>query len=146
MWKAEACNKLMGSISALLQIGNCCGRGELLTAPCSIWPYRDLNLKTSASETNALRLDQLAGCKETILFLSKTIISNYFCMCRDNYAFVTFHNTADAYKAIEHGNEGEEEVFDLCFGGRRQFCQTSYADLGKFFFVFYVFLFFFCVE
>ena len=59
-------------------------------------------------------------------------------MCRDNYAFVTFHNTADAYKAIEHGNEGEEEVFDLCFGGRRQFCQTSYADLGKFF----LFLFF----
>jgi len=52
---------------------------------------------------------------------------------RDSYAFVTFHNTRDAYNAIEKGNEGEKEVFDLCFGGRRQFCQTNYADLGKFF-------------
>lgn len=24
-----------------------------------------------------------------------------------------------------------EQHFDLCFGGRRQFCDTEYADLGK---------------
>lgn len=33
---------------------------------------------------------------------------------------------------ISEGNQvpGEQE-FDLCFGGRRQFCKTEYADLGK---------------
>lgn len=25
-----------------------------------------------------------------------------------------------------------EKPFDLCFGGRRQFCDTDYADLGKY--------------
>lgn len=32
---------------------------------------------------------------------------------------------------ISEGNQvpGEQE-FDLCFGGRRQFCKTEYADLG----------------
>lgn len=48
----------------------------------------------------------------------------------DNYGFVTFCYTCDAYAAIEKGNSiPGEPVFDLCFGGRRQFCATDYADL-----------------
>ena len=37
-----------------------CG-GETLATPWSIWPARDLNCRSPASETNALSLDQLAG-------------------------------------------------------------------------------------
>ncbi|CAK6979016.1 peroxisome proliferator-activated receptor gamma coactivator-related protein 1 [Scomber scombrus] len=50
----------------------------------------------------------------------------------DNYGFVTYYNTNDAFTAIENGSKlrkPDELPFDLCFGGRRQFCQTSYADL-----------------
>lgn len=52
---------------------------------------------------------------------------------RDNYGFVTYYDTKDAFTAIENGSklrQPDELPFDLCFGGRRQFCQTSYADLG----------------
>lgn len=52
---------------------------------------------------------------------------------RDNYGFVTFFDTKDAFSAIENGSKlrnPDELPFDLCFGGRRQFCQSSYADLG----------------
>ncbi|MEQ2160934.1 hypothetical protein GOODEAATRI_004564 [Goodea atripinnis] len=52
----------------------------------------------------------------------------------DNYGFVTYYNTNDAFTAIENGSKlrkPDELPFDLCFGGRRQFCQSSYADLGK---------------
>lgn len=52
---------------------------------------------------------------------------------RDNYGFVTYYDTKDAFAAIENGSKlrkPDELPFDLCFGGRRQFCQTSYADLG----------------
>lgn len=52
---------------------------------------------------------------------------------RDNYGFVTYYNKKDAFTAIENGSKlrkPDELPFDLCFGGRRQFCQTSYADLG----------------
>lgn len=52
---------------------------------------------------------------------------------RDNYGFVTYYDTKDAFTAIENGSKlrkPDELPFDLCFGGRRQFCQTSYADLG----------------
>ncbi|XP_013378630.1 serine/arginine repetitive matrix protein 2 isoform X2 [Lingula anatina] len=48
----------------------------------------------------------------------------------DNYGFVTFAYTCDAYAAIEKGNRIRgEPIFDLCFGGRREFCKNSYADL-----------------
>ncbi|KAL5015839.1 hypothetical protein ScPMuIL_005428 [Solemya velum] len=47
----------------------------------------------------------------------------------DNYGFVTFAYTCDAYAAIEKGNDIPGENLDLCFGGRRQFCKTDYADL-----------------
>ncbi|XP_070832925.1 peroxisome proliferator-activated receptor gamma coactivator-related protein 1 [Chaetodon trifascialis] len=52
----------------------------------------------------------------------------------DNYGFVTYYNNQDAFTAIENGSKlrkPDELPFDLCFGGRRQFCQTSYADLDS---------------
>ena len=53
----------------------------------------------------------------------------------DNYGFVTYYDTKDAFTAIENGGKlrkPNELPFDLCFGGRRQFCRTSYADLGTY--------------
>lgn len=48
----------------------------------------------------------------------------------DNYGFVTFMYTCDAYAAIEKGKTIPAlRGFDLCFGGRRQFCDVEYADL-----------------
>lgn len=52
----------------------------------------------------------------------------------DNYGFVTYYNTNDAFMAIENGSKlrkPDELPFDLCFGGRRQFCQSNYADLDS---------------
>ncbi|XP_077501999.1 uncharacterized protein LOC144113009 [Amblyomma americanum] len=50
----------------------------------------------------------------------------------DNYGFVTFLRGADAYEAVEHGNDDPKlPRFDLCFGGRRQFCRTNWADLDS---------------
>lgn len=52
----------------------------------------------------------------------------------DNYGFVTYYNNKDAFDAIENGSklrEQNELPFDLCFGGRRQFCKTNYADLDS---------------
>lgn len=50
----------------------------------------------------------------------------------DNYGFVTFLRGSDAYEAVEHGNDDPKlPQFDLCFGGRRQFCRTNWADLDS---------------
>ncbi|CAL8359072.1 unnamed protein product [Boreogadus saida] len=52
----------------------------------------------------------------------------------DNYGFVTYYDTKNAFTAIENGGKlrkPDELPFDLCFGGRRQFCKTSYADLDS---------------
>ncbi|XP_026212092.1 peroxisome proliferator-activated receptor gamma coactivator-related protein 1 [Anabas testudineus] len=52
----------------------------------------------------------------------------------DNYGFVTYYNTKDAFTAIENGSKlrkPDELPFDLCFGGRRQFCKSSYSDLDS---------------
>ncbi|XP_050049130.1 uncharacterized protein [Dermacentor andersoni] len=50
----------------------------------------------------------------------------------DNYGFVTFLRGSDAYEAVEHGNDDPKlPRFDLCFGGRRQFCRTNWADLDS---------------
>ncbi|KAJ8418106.1 hypothetical protein AAFF_G00138150 [Aldrovandia affinis] len=52
----------------------------------------------------------------------------------DNYGFITYYNTKDAFNAIENGGklrQPDELPFDLCFGGRRQFCKSSYADLDS---------------
>ncbi|XP_069095698.1 peroxisome proliferator-activated receptor gamma coactivator-related protein 1 [Pleurodeles waltl] len=52
----------------------------------------------------------------------------------DNYGFVTYRYTEDAFTAIENGHKlrrPDELPFDLCFGGRRQFCKSNYADLDS---------------
>lgn len=52
----------------------------------------------------------------------------------DNYGFVTYRYAEEAFAAIESGHklrQADEQPFDLCFGGRRQFCKRSYSDLGK---------------
>ncbi|XP_016359699.1 peroxisome proliferator-activated receptor gamma coactivator-related protein 1-like isoform X3 [Sinocyclocheilus anshuiensis] len=52
----------------------------------------------------------------------------------DNYGFITYHSTDDAYAAIESGSKlrlPDELPFDICFGGRRQFCKSNYADLDS---------------
>uniref|UniRef100_A0A672G8T0 PPARG related coactivator 1 n=1 Tax=Salarias fasciatus TaxID=181472 RepID=A0A672G8T0_SALFA len=52
----------------------------------------------------------------------------------DNYGFVTYYDKKAAFTAIENGGKlrkPDELPFDLCFGGRRQFCQSSYADLDS---------------
>ncbi|KFZ57133.1 Peroxisome proliferator-activated receptor gamma coactivator-related protein 1, partial [Podiceps cristatus] len=49
----------------------------------------------------------------------------------DNYGFVTYRY---AEAAIESGHKlrrPDEQPFDLCFGGRRQFCRRNYADLDS---------------
>nr|XP_019939616.1 PREDICTED: peroxisome proliferator-activated receptor gamma coactivator-related protein 1-like isoform X1 [Paralichthys olivaceus] len=50
----------------------------------------------------------------------------------DHYGFVTFYNMKDAFAAIENGGKlrkPDELPFDICFGGRRQFCNSNYSDL-----------------
>ncbi|KAM4033731.1 peroxisome proliferator-activated receptor gamma coactivator-related protein 1 [Anomaloglossus baeobatrachus] len=52
----------------------------------------------------------------------------------DNYGFVTYRCTREAFAAIENGHKLRlpgELPFDLCFGGRRQFCKSTYADLDS---------------
>ncbi|XP_029002000.1 peroxisome proliferator-activated receptor gamma coactivator-related protein 1 isoform X2 [Betta splendens] len=50
----------------------------------------------------------------------------------DHYAFVTFFTMEDAFAAIDNGGklrQPDELPFDICFGGRRQFCNSNYSDL-----------------
>ncbi|XP_053245438.1 peroxisome proliferator-activated receptor gamma coactivator-related protein 1 [Podarcis raffonei] len=52
----------------------------------------------------------------------------------DNYGFVTYRYAEDAFAAIDGGHSlqrPDEQPFDLCFGGRRQFCKRNYADLDS---------------
>ncbi|XP_077205577.1 peroxisome proliferator-activated receptor gamma coactivator-related protein 1 isoform X2 [Paroedura picta] len=52
----------------------------------------------------------------------------------DNYGFVTYRYAEEAFAAIEGGrtlHRPDEQPFDLCFGGRRQFCKRSYTDLDS---------------
>lgn len=47
---------------------------------------------------------------------------------------MTYRYAEDAFAAIEGGHallRPDEQPFDLGFGGRRQFCKRSYADLGE---------------
>ncbi|XP_019872715.2 uncharacterized protein LOC109600958 isoform X2 [Aethina tumida] len=61
-----------------------------------------------------------------------TNVSLHFRDHGDNYGFVTFKNKYDAYEALEHGNDDPYlPKYDLSFGGRRIFCQTSYSDLDN---------------
>ncbi|KAG8015159.1 Peroxisome proliferator-activated receptor gamma coactivator-related protein 1 [Nibea albiflora] len=59
-------------------------------------------------------------------------VSLHFRERGDHYGFVTFYNMDDAFAAIDNGGKlrrPDELPFDLCFGGRRQFCNSDYADL-----------------
>ncbi|XP_008408397.1 peroxisome proliferator-activated receptor gamma coactivator-related protein 1 isoform X3 [Poecilia reticulata] len=59
-------------------------------------------------------------------------VSLHFRDGSDHYGFVTFYNTENAFAAIDNGGklrQPDELPFDLCFGGRRQFCNSDYADL-----------------
>ncbi|XP_061578619.1 peroxisome proliferator-activated receptor gamma coactivator-related protein 1 isoform X2 [Cololabis saira] len=50
----------------------------------------------------------------------------------DHYGFVTFYTMEDAFAAIDNGGKlrkPDELPLDICFGGRRQFCNSDYADL-----------------
>jgi peroxisome proliferator-activated receptor gamma coactivator-related protein 1 len=59
-------------------------------------------------------------------------ISVHFRDRGDNYGFVTFRNKADAFAAIEQGNDDTSyPKVDLCFGGRRTFCKEKYSDLDS---------------
>uniref|UniRef100_A0A6J0TG06 Peroxisome proliferator-activated receptor gamma coactivator-related protein 1 n=1 Tax=Pogona vitticeps TaxID=103695 RepID=A0A6J0TG06_9SAUR len=52
----------------------------------------------------------------------------------DNYGFVTYRYAEEAFAAIEGGHtlcRPDEQPFDLCFGGRRQFCKRNYTDLDS---------------
>ncbi|KAM3835425.1 peroxisome proliferator-activated receptor gamma coactivator-related protein 1 isoform 2-T3 [Vipera latastei] len=52
----------------------------------------------------------------------------------DNFGFVTYRYAEDAFAAIEGGQallRPDEQPFELGFGGRRQFCKRSYADLDS---------------
>jgi len=57
-------------------------------------------------------------------------ISVHFRDRGDNYGFLTFQKSEDAYRAIEHGNDDKSlPKYDICFGGRRAFCREDYYDL-----------------
>ncbi|CAG0894233.1 unnamed protein product [Darwinula stevensoni] len=57
-------------------------------------------------------------------------VSIHFRDYGDNYGFVTFCHCRDAVAAIEHGNDDPTlPRYDITFGGRREFCGKSYADL-----------------
>ncbi|KAJ8271288.1 hypothetical protein COCON_G00101470 [Conger conger] len=53
---------------------------------------------------------------------------------RDNFGFLTFRYTCDALAALENGHtlrRSTEPRFQLCFGGRKQFCRSTYTDLDS---------------
>ncbi|EFN77825.1 Peroxisome proliferator-activated receptor gamma coactivator 1-alpha [Harpegnathos saltator] len=56
-------------------------------------------------------------------------ISLHFRTQAISFGFVTFEDKNDAYRAVEHGNDGQSPKYHLSFGGRRAFCQVNYADL-----------------
>ncbi|XP_049575792.1 peroxisome proliferator-activated receptor gamma coactivator-related protein 1 [Syngnathus scovelli] len=59
-------------------------------------------------------------------------VSLHFREKGDHYGFVTFYHMDDAFAAIDNGGKlrrADELPFDICFGGRRQFCNSDYADL-----------------
>lgn len=61
-------------------------------------------------------------------------VSLHFRDRSDSYGFVTFYHMKDAFAAIENGSKlrrPDELPFDICFGGRRQFCKSDYADLDS---------------
>uniref|UniRef100_A0A8C9RYJ1 PPARG coactivator 1 alpha n=1 Tax=Scleropages formosus TaxID=113540 RepID=A0A8C9RYJ1_SCLFO len=52
----------------------------------------------------------------------------------DNFGFITYRYTCDAFAALEKGHTlhgSDEPHLELHFGGRRQFCKPSYTDLDS---------------
>ncbi|KPP74552.1 hypothetical protein Z043_106283 [Scleropages formosus] len=52
----------------------------------------------------------------------------------DNFGFITYRYTCDAFAALEKGHTlhgSDEPHLELHFGGRRQFCKPSYTDLVR---------------
>ncbi|XP_043918019.1 peroxisome proliferator-activated receptor gamma coactivator 1-alpha isoform X2 [Protopterus annectens] len=50
----------------------------------------------------------------------------------DSYGFITYRYTCDAFAALENGytlRRSSEPRFEMCFGGRKQFCKSEYTDL-----------------
>ena len=68
LFYAEACNKLVGPISASLRARatqlrskKCRSDGEPWATQWSIWSARNINLKPPVQETNVLSLDQFTN-------------------------------------------------------------------------------------
>ena len=53
----------------------------------------------------------------------------------EDFAFITFHSVQSAVDAIEdqnrHVTPSCPDIYDLSFGGRRQFCRREYRDLDE---------------
>ncbi|XP_036407030.1 peroxisome proliferator-activated receptor gamma coactivator 1-alpha isoform X2 [Megalops cyprinoides] len=52
----------------------------------------------------------------------------------DNFGFITYRYTCDAFAALENGHtlrRSDEPQFELCFGGRKQFSKSNYTDLDS---------------
>ncbi|XP_058251829.1 peroxisome proliferator-activated receptor gamma coactivator 1-alpha isoform X3 [Hemibagrus wyckioides] len=52
----------------------------------------------------------------------------------DNFGFITYRYTCDAFAALENGHtlrRPNEPQFKLCFGGQKQFCKSNYTDLDS---------------
>ncbi|XP_053089670.1 peroxisome proliferator-activated receptor gamma coactivator 1-alpha isoform X9 [Pangasianodon hypophthalmus] len=52
----------------------------------------------------------------------------------DNFGFITYRYTCDAFAALENGHtlrRPNEPQFELCFGGQKQFCKSNYTDLDS---------------
>ncbi|XP_061566651.1 peroxisome proliferator-activated receptor gamma coactivator 1-alpha isoform X4 [Cololabis saira] len=52
----------------------------------------------------------------------------------DNFGFITYRYTCDAFAALENGHtlrRLNEPQFELCYGGQKQFCKSHYTDLDS---------------
>uniref|UniRef100_A0A8B9KJD9 Peroxisome proliferator-activated receptor gamma, coactivator 1 alpha n=1 Tax=Astyanax mexicanus TaxID=7994 RepID=A0A8B9KJD9_ASTMX len=52
----------------------------------------------------------------------------------DNFGFITYRYTCDAFAALENGHtlrRSNEPQFELCFGGQKQFFKSNYTDLDS---------------
>lgn len=52
----------------------------------------------------------------------------------DNFGFITYRYTCDAFAALEKGHtlrRSHEPQFELCFGGQKQFGKSHYTDLDS---------------
>ncbi|KAM4714113.1 peroxisome proliferator-activated receptor gamma coactivator 1-alpha isoform 2-T2 [Anableps anableps] len=52
----------------------------------------------------------------------------------DNFGFIMFRYTCDAFAALENGHtlrRSNEPQFELCFDGQKQLCKSQYTDLDS---------------